>query len=174
MSVREAAATAPRLNPDSESKMPSTGARTTGLVSACRSARRTRAAEVSASVCSLLLDSSSSSRVSGLTRIEPVARATATGTVLVGPRIADMIGRPTPARVGKATVRACREASALDVLETGRWKRYQIRYSNSMTTPRIAKSGPCLIISLRGAEAVATNRDAGSAKFMTRALSSTT
>jgi hypothetical protein len=39
-----------------------------------------------------------------------------------------------------------------------------------MITPRIAKSGACANISLRGADAVAANSDAGKEKFMTSAL----
>jgi hypothetical protein len=39
-----------------------------------------------------------------------------------------------------------------------------------MTAPRIAKSGPCAIISPRGAEPVDANREAGRAKSMTRSV----
>jgi len=94
---REAPATVPKFNPDSESRIPSAGARTTGVVNACRRARRTRAAEVSASFCPLPTDSSSSISVNGLTRIELAARATATDTVAVGPRTVLAIGSPIPA-----------------------------------------------------------------------------
>ena len=43
-----------------------------------------------------------------------------------------------------------------------------------MIRPSIRKSGACSIISLRGADAVAANNDAGSAKFMTSALKPST
>jgi hypothetical protein len=72
--------------------------------------------------------------------MDPAANATATDTVPFGPSTADAIGRPAPARFGKAMVRACMDAS-LDTFYAARTAKTHPRYSTSMTAPRIPKGG---------------------------------
>jgi hypothetical protein len=98
--------TGPNDTPDSENRMPSAGPRTTGLVSARLNARTMRAVNEPAASSSRPRLISTCISASGVTRMEPAASATATGTVPVGPSTADTIGRPTPARFGKAMVTA--------------------------------------------------------------------
>ena len=73
----------------------------------------------------LLLLISTMIRVSGLTRIEPEASATATGTVPAGPQYGRDDRQADAGEIRKAIVSACSDASDLETPENARTPQYQ-------------------------------------------------